>query len=134
MSIDVRDLQPGDRVVLNCPKALRNQKREAQFEGLFPSALEAMAAGSPFSAQLIQRHTEAFTAAAGTWARFLLQTAPAGSDVLFTTPGGDALQMPPTGGFTRQLYAAFIVEPDGALREEEGRRIFIERRVRMGHG
>jgi hypothetical protein len=30
--------------------------------------------------------------------------------------------------------AVFVVEPDGGLREEEGRRVFIERRVTMGQG
>lgn len=133
MSIDVRELQPGDRVVLNCPKARNNSKQEAQFEGIFPTAAAAMEEGSVTKWRLIQRGTEAFMAVAGQWARFLLATAPAGSDRIFETPGGQALPMPATA-LPRQLYAVFIVEVDGGLREEGGMRIFIERRLHVGRG
>lgn len=133
MSIDVRELQPGERVVLNCPKARNYSKKEAQFEGLFDTAEAAMEDGSIIKDQLIQRGTDAFMATPGQWARFLLQSVPAGADTILRTPDGQALPLSRTG-LPRQLYGVFIVEADGGLREEEGRRIFIERRLHVGHG
>lgn len=135
MSIDVRDLRPGERVVLNCPKAKGAQKREAQFEGIFERYADAM--NDPWSSErslLIQRHTVAFSRTQGPWSRFLLQTSERGSDVVMRTPGGDALHPPGSADAETRLMAVFAVEPDGGLREEEGRRIFIERRVQVNYG
>lgn len=38
MPVNVRDLQPGDRVVLNCPKARYKARREAEFSGIYTAA------------------------------------------------------------------------------------------------
>jgi hypothetical protein len=132
MPIRVTDLKPGDRVVLNCPKARRNSKREAQFEGIFESMDDAMNHGGKAPDVLLMEHaTEAFLAQK-VWARFLLQTVSESGQVL-RYPGGDAMNLPKFAGIT-ELSAAFLVEPDGSLREEEGRRVFIERRVFVGQG
>jgi hypothetical protein len=110
MPLSVNDLQPGDRVVLNCPKARIMRKREAQFEGIFRSSVEASERGNR-RALLISKPTIEFLASGGAWARFLME-----SKGLW------------------DVVAAFVIEPDGSMREEEGRRIFIERRMRMGQG
>jgi hypothetical protein len=105
----VTDLKPGDRVMLNCPKAAKTH-RQAIFQGIYRSVEEAMSAGNE-SALLVGAETEKFLREGGSWARFLLQTLDGVS-----------------------LGAAFVVETDGSLREEMGRRIFIERRLTMGRG
>lgn len=111
MPLAITDLHAGDRVVLNCAQARVTQKREAIFEGVFASVNDAMHRGGYTAIALPGgRPTEEFLNG-GAWARFLMQSC----------EGVD-------------LVGAFRIEPDGALREEEGRRITIERRVRMGQG
>jgi hypothetical protein len=109
MPLNIADLKVGDRVILNCPKSAR-PKRAAQFEGIYYSIQEAM---GNFDAVLLPGGTAEFLSNAQLgWAAFLMQT---------------------QGGFS--LRGAFRVEADGGLREEEGRRIFIERRIgRVGVG
>ena len=116
MSISVLDLRPGDRVVLNCPKARIKPKREAEFEGLYNS-IEELRASMVGHVLYDLPGTASFIAGekACRWARFLLQT-----EVV--------------DGVPRQLRNGFVVDADGGLREEEGRRVFIERRVRVGQG
>jgi hypothetical protein len=108
MPIKLTDLKPGDRVMLNCPKARTQPRREAIFEGIFES-VAAAAADSEIMA--VGENTAAFLASGNGWARSLLQT---------------------EGHF--RLAIGFRIEPDGSLREEDGRRIFIERRLSMGQG
>jgi hypothetical protein len=112
MPVPVADLKPGDRVVLNCPKSRVMQKREAQFEGIFSSIEDALARGD---AMLMGTSTMGFLSGRA-WARFLFGRATDGS------------------GIDVDAVGAFVVEPDGGLREEHGMRIFIERRMRMGQG
>jgi hypothetical protein len=133
MPLKVTELQPGDRVVLNCPKARGNQKREAQFKGIYHSIDDAMKADN-CDVLAMGPMTEKFLSSGGRrWAAFLLQTT-TGPGQLMTYPGGDPVAgLPPFPGATR-LTAAFVVEPDGGMREEQGRRVFIERRLVMGHG
>ena len=141
MSISVLDLKPGDRVILNCPKARMQTHREAQFEGIFLTMKDAIADRTKTGVVNIleQRapETEAFHANAEgrRFARFLLQSTSDPNAVL-RTAGGDVLRLPPdhVPGALVELVCAFHVEADGCLREGEGRRIFVERRVRMGHG
>ncbi|MEI9971102.1 MAG: hypothetical protein WDO73_03060 [Ignavibacteriota bacterium] len=77
--------------------------------------------------------TSGFISSGGMWARFLLQTCSGPADV-FEYPGGGVIQgLPQFDGETR-LTAVFAIDPDGSMREEEGRRIFIERRLTMGNG
>jgi hypothetical protein len=129
MPVLVTDLTPGDRVMLNCPKARGNQtKRVAQFDGIFGSLDEAMTASGGVCALLTQRDTEAFIAAGGRFAKFLLQTA-AESTPILEYPGGGAIRGLPELPAGTQLIAAFVIEPDGSLRDEEGRRIYIEQRL-----
>jgi hypothetical protein len=109
MPLSVNELQPGDRVVLNCPKARTMPKREAQFEGIFATLDEAQKSDLR-AGMLIQQKSVTFLRG-GAFARFLMGR----------MDGWDCI-------------AAFVVEPDGSMREEEGRRIFIERRMRMGQG
>jgi len=132
MPVSVADLKPGDRVVLNCPKARGQAKREAVFQGIFRSVAEAMASEPSIDAMIMLRQTEAFLSQGPAWARFLLQTT-SGPVQILEYPGGGAIKGVPYFGPTA-LMAAFLIEPDGGLREEEGRRIFIERRVVMGQG
>jgi hypothetical protein len=131
MPIPVTDLKPGDRVILNCPKARRQVKREAQFSGMF----ESFEAASAIDAVMIVREAAMrFISSGGpAWARFLLQTVSGGNRIL-EYPGGGVIQgLPEVNGETL-LLAVFAVEPDGSMREEFGRRIFIERRLAMGKG
>lgn len=109
MPLNITDLKVGDRVILNCPKATK-PRREAQFEGIYHSIGDAI---SSLDALVLPGATAEFLASGALgWAGFLLQT---------------------KGGVS--LHAGFRIEPDGGLREEEGRRIFIERRVgRVGVG
>ena len=111
MALHVNDLRPGDRVVLNCSASRVMAKREAQFEGIFQTIEEAMARGT-YDAVLLPGATAEFLSR-GAFARFLLQRNAIGP---------------------MDLVGAFRIEPDGALREEEGRRITIEMRMRMGQG
>jgi hypothetical protein len=108
MPLHINDLQLGDRVVLNCGASRVMAKREAQFEGIFQTIGEAMSRDSRDGILLPGASAEFL--AGGAFARFLFQAGPT------------------------DLVGAFRIEPDGALREEEGRRITIEMRVRMGQG
>ena len=133
MPVSVTDLKPGDRVVLNCPKARGQAKREAVFQGIFRSVAEAMASEPSIDAMIMMPQTEAFLSQGTAWARFLLQTI-SGPMQILEYPGGGAIKGMPSHDGPTALMAAFLIEPDGGLREEEGRRIFIERRVVMGQG
>lgn len=128
MAISVVDLKPGDRVVLNCPKARGPQtKRVAEFGGIYASLEEAMLAHD-YSALLTLEHTAAFIAAGGKFAKFLLQTA-SGQSRILEYPGGGPVRGFPEVPAGTGLILALRIEPDGGLREEEGRRIFIEQRL-----
>jgi hypothetical protein len=128
LSIPVTDLQPGDRVILNCPTARAGAtKREAQFECIFRSVGEAMDKNG-IDALLVGPSTLEFLSAGPAWAKFLLQTSTGPAQILEYPGGGPVAGLPPFSGETA-LSAAFLIEPDGGLREEEGRRIFIERRL-----
>lgn len=110
MPLKIQDLQPGDRVILNCPKAKTATQREAEFEGIFASVEDAVRRGD--RALLMGTTTADFLNAGNPWARFLMGVR-GGLDVVGT----------------------FVVEDDGCLRDEEGHRIFIERRLgRVGVG
>jgi hypothetical protein len=132
MPLKVTDLKPGDRVLLNCPKSRLMTKREAVFEGLYHSLQDAMADGPP-GVLMIGKATEEFLrSGAQGWAGFLFQVTR--EPVLHIRhPDGTFDEFPNLTG-EMSLRGAFVVEPDGSLREEEGRRIFIERRVVMGRG
>ncbi len=67
MPLSVLDLQPGDRVILNCPKARLATKREAIFEGIYSSAQTAGTVDDA-TAVLISAPSEEFLAS-GTCAR-----------------------------------------------------------------
>ena len=105
MPIAIHDLSPGDRVVLNCPKARVMQKREAQFEGVFRSFTEA-APASTHSVTISEPSPSYVARGVSGWARFLMGRV------------GRA-----------DIIGVFAVEPDGGLREDEGRRVFVERRL-----
>jgi hypothetical protein len=130
MPLHVNDLQPGDRVVLNCAAGRGRTKCEALFDGIF----ENYAAAAKIAVSVLAGpRTEAFSVENGAVARFVLQTT-SGPTRVFEYPGGG--EMPPLPDFDGEscLIAIFRIEPDGALREEQGRRITIEMRVRMGQG
>jgi hypothetical protein len=112
MPFKITDLTPGDRVILNCPKSRVATHRQAQFEGIFQSLEDAMRreAAEGRLAYLAGSATAEFLNSRP-WARFLMQSR---SSV--------------------ELIGAFAVQPDGTLKDEEGRSIFIERRVFVGVG
>jgi hypothetical protein len=128
MPLHVNDLQPGDRVVLNCAAGRGRTKREARFQGIFSNYKDALQ-GKPV---LMRTADEEFLACAEPIATFLLQRADRCQ--LLEYPGGGPLQGIPEFDGERELLGFFRVEPDGALREQQGRRITIEMRVRMGQG
>jgi hypothetical protein len=103
--IDVHDLSPGDRVVLNCPKSRIMPKRQAEFRALARNLSELP------DGDLVSRPGRLFLESAAEWAVFLLGEVEGA-----------------------RLLGLFAVDSDGGLREEEGRRIFIERRVFVGRG
>jgi hypothetical protein len=109
MPLNVQDLKSGDRVMLNCPTG-RIPKREAIFEGIFKS-LEEAAQPDKYHQVITMCVPSEELLRTGAFARFLLGR-----------------------GVDWELVAAFRVEPDGGLREDEGRRVFIERRLPMGVG
>ena len=132
MPLRITDLAPGDRVILNCPKSRVAQKREAQFEGIYHSLQDAM---TGYDILLAGTSTAEFLESGGTlgWAAFLFQVS-AEPLVRVRNPDGSPTYIPNPSG-SMELRGAFVVEPDGSLREEEGRRIFIERRLgRVGVG
>lgn len=131
MPLSVMDMQPGDRVVLNCPSSRVMPKREAQFEGIFKSIEDAIQRGET-TALVMGESTAAFLSSGKAWARFLFQRVN-GPEVNIRHANGSKTELPTYNGAT-DLIGAFTVEPDGALRDEEGRRITIERRIRMGQG
>lgn len=133
MPLHVNDLQPGDRVMLNCGASKVMAKREAQFEGIFQTIEEAMQReASDRAGSILLPGASAEFLAGGAFARFLFQRS---NDltVRFRRPDGSRVEVSNPAG-TMDLVGAFRIEPDGALREEQGRRITIERRVRMGQG
>jgi hypothetical protein len=129
MPVPVTDLKPGDRVLLNCPKARGQAKREAQFKGIYKSITDTL---SEYDATAILRGpgTDALFESGQAVAGFILQT---GDPATFLYPSGEALHAPHAGG-TSDLTLVLRIEPDGSLREETGMRVFIERRMRMGQG
>jgi hypothetical protein len=112
MPLRITDLQPGDRVVLNCPKSRVSVKREAVFEGIFESLDQTISKERTGgrAAYLAGSATAEFLGSRP-WARFLMQS----------RSGVD-------------LIGAFAIQDDGTLKDEEGRSIFIERRVFVGVG
>jgi|SRR5579863_151170 len=110
MPLTITDLKPGDRVVLNCPKARTAQHKEAQFEGVFRSFQEMIKVGTA-DLTVISEPTVEYLQSERLWARFRMFT-----------------------GASWELLAGFAVNPDGSLRDDEGRRITIERRSRMQAG
>jgi hypothetical protein len=111
MSLRVEDLAPGDRVVLNCPSSRLMRKRDAIFEGVFDDMSNRV---GDRSAALMGAATYQFLDGKR-WARFMFSR--------FNE-----------GKLDFDVLGAFVVEPAGGLRDENGVRIFIERKMRMGQG
>jgi hypothetical protein len=112
MSLKVTELKRGDRVVLNCPKG-RIPKRKADFLGIFRSLEEAINATPGLILAVDATVADFLEKGERGWAGFLLGVSPCGTE----------------------LRGAFIVEPDGSMREQEGRSVFIEQRLgRVSHG
>jgi hypothetical protein len=106
MAIPVTDLAPGDRVILNCPKA-RIPKRQAQFQGLYNSTLEMIDAAFPADGDRLAIFADPIPPDEGQeWAAFLFWA----SD-------------------SQEMRGAFAVQPDGNLLDEEGRKIYVEQRL-----
>jgi hypothetical protein len=103
MPIPVTDLQPGDRVVLNCPKSRVTAKRQAQFEGIYSSLADAMNGATILIAGT---GTADFLEQSGRFAGFLFGRMD-----------------------NRDLRMALAIDPDGSLRDEEGRKIYVEQRL-----
>lgn len=115
-------------MILNCPKSKVATHRQAEFIGVFKKLEEALDK-EPGTALLVDVGTLEFIKSGkdGPWAGFIFQTS---SDpvVRIRNPNGSYSEFPnPAGKF--DLRGAFVVEADGSLREEDGRRVFIERRV-----
>jgi hypothetical protein len=126
--VKLADLRPGDRVILNCPKSKVATHRQAEFIGVFKTLGEALDK-EPGTALLVDVGTLEFikSGKGGLWAGFVFQTS---SDPTVRIRRGDGTYdefLNPTGRM--EMRGAYVVEADGSLREEEGRRIFIERRV-----
>jgi len=134
MPLKVTDLKPGDRVLLNCPKSRVTAKREAVFEGIFASLSEAQERTGTVHIDLVDDTAFAFLSHGKTWARFLFQRVGPGECVNLRRADGSITALGLAPGCSTDLVGAFLVEPDGSLREEEGRRIFIERRITAGQG
>ena len=105
MPISIHQLQPGDRVILNCPKARLMPKREAVFEGIFHSLADAV---SRETVDAVAIHTDAarFLDAGIPWARFLVRRDPAS-----------------------EIVVGLQIDADGNLREQQGMQVYIERRL-----
>lgn len=132
MPLRVDELRVGDRVMLNCPKARTAQHREAIFQGVYRTIEEALSDRSGYSALAMGPTTAAFLQNSGAWAAFQLQRLDAPLVDLVHPDQTRSTFAPAPGGVN--LCAAFQVEPDGGLREEQGRRVFIERRIVAGQG
>jgi len=122
MPLRVEDLHPGDRVLLNCPKSRVQTKREAVFEGTYDSFEQAAMTGHAFTVWDAREHVPGRR-----WARFLLQTVEA--DVVHC--GGAEFR---TAAGVADLMIALAIEPDGSMRDDDGRGVFIERRMVAGKG
>jgi hypothetical protein len=103
MPIKVTELQAGDRVVLNCPKSRVTVKRNAEFEACYRTVDEMV---EKHDATLITKATVEFLKSGGLWASFLFSS-------------NDAID----------LRCGFRVEPDGTMRDDEGRLVYVERRL-----
>jgi hypothetical protein len=115
MSLRIDELAPGDRVILNCPSSRIMKKRDAVFEGVFNTLEAAMDAGEQ---PLHVAHRRTFEFLKGERvARFLFRR-------------GDTTE----GGIAFDIMGAFAVDRDGGLHDENGVRLFIERKMRMGQG
>lgn len=103
--IDVNQLNPGDRVVINSPRQGVAKRAMVEFDGIFATAYEAIA------------HVMAHSALVG----------------VDTT--GDLNGPFANFRFNTGLCAAFRVEPDGSMRDDMGRAVYVEEclgRARMG--
>ena len=113
MSLRVDELAPGDRVILNCPSSALMRKREAQFEGVYATLAEAID-DAEHLAHFMKASTRAFLEGQRI-ARFLFRR------------GAE-------GGIAFDIMGVFAVDNDGGLRDQTGKRLFIERKMRMGQG
>ncbi len=126
MPLKVTDLKPGDRVMLNCPKSRLMAQREAEFEGIYPSIADAMN-NTGLGVIVMGSGTQAFLNEGKLWAAFLFQTS-RDPVVRLRHSDGSFNEIPNPVKYL-VLRGAFQVEPDGTLREEEGRRIYIAYRL-----
>lgn len=109
MPVSIDSLAPGDRVVLNCPAARVDKKRPAEFEGVFAHAEDCgrrPGRGLTIVDDTTREYVRKAEKRGERFARFLMETR------------GEV-----------EICAVFVVEPDGALRDDEDRRIWIERRL-----
>ncbi len=111
MSLRIDDLAPGDRVILNCPSSRIMKKREAIFEGVFEDMADQV---GDRSAALMSPATYKFLEGKR-WARFMFSHSE-------------------EGPLNFDIMGAFAVDRDGGLRDQNGVRLFIERKMRMGQG
>jgi hypothetical protein len=111
--------------MLNCPKSRMQAKREAEFRGCFGSLAEA----SDDALIITDAKTSGFPTEGKLWAAFLLQTAPAyDGKVRIRHADGTADEIP-TLSCEVELRAAFVVDADGSMHDDEGRRLYVERRL-----
>jgi hypothetical protein len=121
MPVNVRDLKPGDRVMLNCPKARYKARREAEFQKIYtPAELREKTRGDRGLLVVgnLDPHSE--------YAVFLLTVAVGEGYAL--VDGNSRLHIPnPPGAVLRHSCAMRIT--DGTLKDDEGRTVFIEQRL-----
>jgi hypothetical protein len=103
--VDARILRPGDVVELTCPKARREKVRRAVFEGLSMDPPRPPGDGPTIYSGIRWEWLER-ERGYGLWAMFELDRR--GDDV---------------------LRAAFKVEEDGAMRDDQDRRVTVSRRL-----
>ena len=121
MPVNVRDLKPGDRVMLNCPKARYKARREAEFQKIYtPAELRELTDGD--GGLLVIGHLD-FNSE---YAVFLLTVAVGEGYALVDGNSRMAIPNPP-GTVLRHMCAMRIT--DGTLKDDEGRTVFIEQRL-----
>jgi hypothetical protein len=129
MPVRIEDLRPGDRVILNCPKARRLPRREVEFCGVITpdEAIERI------NRSVVRDFDDAAMDRQARYAEFLFGFAGPDQAVAFVQRDGRRHLIPP-GRPTRHCCALRIAD-DGTLKDDEGRTVFIERRVpRAAHG
>ena len=120
MPLRVTDLQPGDRVIINCPKARRLARREVEFRGILTAAeIQEWASGGG-GAVYGKIEPDA------RYAEFLLRTVDTATPHDLLDEHGQRHRLP---DYRIVRHSCLMRIVGDGLKDDENRTVFIERRL-----